>query len=73
MSETKNETATPAKPQNPARKPGLGRRTLKTLGRAKRKLKLQADKDFSKTFFDAKSKRSTEKKAAFRKKKKGKK
>lgn len=47
----------------------LGRATLRALGRKKRKAKLQADKEFAKTFFEAKSKRNTEKKAAFRKKK----
>ena len=47
----------------------LGRRTIKKLGRDKRKAKLQTDKEFSKTFHAAKSKRSIEKKNAFRKKK----
>ena len=47
----------------------LGRRTLRKLGREKRKLKLVADKEFAKTFFAAKSKRSADKKVTFRKKK----
>lgn len=47
----------------------LGRRTLKKLGRDKRAKKIAADKAFAKTFFEAKSKRSAEKKTAFRKKK----
>lgn len=51
----------------------LSRKTLKTQGRNKRKQKLLTDKAFAKTYFDAKSKRSTDKKAAFRKKKKNKK
>ncbi len=51
----------------------LGRRTKRTLGRNKRKLKLKTDKEFAKGYFDARSKRSIEKKAAYRKKKKGKK
>jgi hypothetical protein len=51
----------------------LGRRTLRKQGRDKRKGKLASDKEFAKTFFEARSKRSTEKKSAFRKKKKGKK
>ena len=51
----------------------LSRDTLKRAGRQKRRAKLLGDKEFAKTFFAAKSKRSTEKKAAFRKKKKNKK
>lgn len=57
-----NETKTP-----PSRK------TLKKKGRAKRVGKLKANPEFKKAYFEGKSKRSTEKKAAFRKKKKGKK
>jgi hypothetical protein len=53
--------------------PNYSRRTLKTLGRKKRKLKLQTDKEFARKYFESRSKRSTEKKSAFRKKKKGKK
>lgn len=51
----------------------LSRKTRKTLGRKKRVVKLKTDKEFAKTFFEAKSKRAIDKKAAFRKKKKGKK
>jgi hypothetical protein len=47
----------------------LGRATLRALGRKKRKAKLQENKEFAKTYFEAKSKRSNDKKAAFRKKK----
>ncbi len=56
-----------------AAKSELSRKTLKTAGRKKRQAKLATDKTFAKGYFDAKSKRSTDKKAAFRKKKKGKK
>ncbi|MBY0470583.1 hypothetical protein K2X30_05390 [bacterium] len=62
-----------AVPQVAPRPANIGRRTIKTLGRNKRKLKLKNDKEFAKAFFEAKSKRSTEKKAAYRKKKKNKK
>ena len=51
----------------------LGRKTKKKLGRDKRKAKLQASKEVAKAFFAAKSKRSGEKKVAFRKKKSSKK
>jgi hypothetical protein len=47
----------------------LGRRTLRKLGRDKRKTKIVADKEFAKKLFDGKSKRSADKKVAFRKKK----
>ena len=47
----------------------LGRRTIRKAARDKRKTKIHADKEFAKTFFEAKSKRSTDKKTAFRKKK----
>jgi len=60
-------TATSTTPA--AAKKNLGRKTLRKLGRDKRKAKLQADKAFSKTYHEAKSKRSIEKKNAFRKKK----
>lgn len=46
----------------------LGRRTKKKLGRDKRKAKLQTA-EVAKTYFEAKSKRSNDKKTAFRKKK----
>ncbi len=59
---TTNQTAT-------STAPNYSRRTLRTLGRKKRTLKLKTDKEFAKTYFEAKSKRSTEKKSAFRKKK----
>jgi len=49
------------------------RRKLKAAGRKKRAQKLATDKDFAKSFHEAKSKRAVEKKASFRKKKKGKK
>jgi hypothetical protein len=45
------------------------RRKAKTAGRKKRVLKLRSDKEFAKTYFEARSKRSNDKKSAFRKKK----
>ena len=45
------------------------RRRVKAAGRKKLDAKLKTDKEFSKTFFAARSTRSTAKKAAFRKKK----
>ncbi len=45
------------------------RRRKKTEGRKKRVTKLKADKDFAKKYFEGKSKRAIDKKAAFRKKK----
>ena len=66
MAETATQAATAAKPN-------YSRRTLRALGRNKRKLKLRTDKEFAKTYFEGKSKRSNDKKAAYRKKKKGKK
>lgn len=69
MNETQTQTPTAA----PAPKPALPRRVSRRLGRQKRQLKLKTDTAFAKTYFEAKSKRSTEKKSAFRKKKKGKK
>ncbi len=71
MSETET-TPAPKKPSGPApksAKEGLGRRTIKKLGRDKRKTKLVADKEFAGKFFAAKAKRSDDKKSAFRKKK----
>ncbi len=65
MAEAAATTTTP--------KAKLGRKTLKAQGRAKKKAKLQGDKEFAKAFFAAKSKRATDKKAGYRKKKKGKK
>lgn len=49
------------------------RKTLRKKGRDKRKAKLKTDVEYKKKVFEGKSKRSTEKKAAFRKKKRGKK
>lgn len=45
------------------------RRRKRVEGRKKRKLKLQTNKEFAKAYFEAKSKKSSEKKSAFRKKK----
>lgn len=64
MSETQTTTTPKSK---------LSRATLRALGRKKRKAKLNASKEVAKAHFDAKSKRSAEKKVAFRKSKSGKK
>jgi hypothetical protein len=64
---------TTSAPATAAAKPNYSKKTLKEKGRKKRQLKLKTDKEFAKTYFDAKSKRANDKKAAFRKKKKGKK
>ena len=64
MSEEKKSSTESTKPKGK-----LSRRTLRKLGREKRKQKLKTDKEFAKTYFEARSKRSTEKKSAFRKKK----
>lgn len=69
MAETTTTTTTAAKPRGA----NWGRKKIKAEGRKKRKVKLATDKEHSKAVFSAKSKRSTEKKAAFRKKKRGKK
>ena len=61
--------ATPQTTTATAEKGKLGRRKLKKIGREKRKTKIHADKEFAKKFFEAKSKRSADKKTAFRKKK----
>lgn len=49
------------------------RKTLRTAGRNKRKEKLKTDPAFKKAYFEGKSKRATDKKAGFRKKKRNKK
>ena len=46
-----------------------GRRTLRKAGRVKRNAKIVADKEFATKYFEAKSKRSIDKKVVFRKKK----
>lgn len=45
----------------------LSRKTLRALGRKKRKLKISTDREFATAYFAAKSKRSDDKKKAFRK------
>lgn len=50
--------------------PVTSRKKIRAAARKKRKLKLRTDKEFAKTYFEGRSKRSIEKKAAFRKKKK---
>ena len=61
MTTTTTTAATP--------KAKLGRKTIKKIGRDKRKAKIQTDKEFAGKYFAAKSKRSIDKKNAFRKKK----
>ena len=56
-----------------AEKTAPSRKTLRKKGRAKRTEKLKTNVEFKKAYFEGKSKRSIEKKAAFRKKKRGKK
>ncbi len=56
-----------------AKKANLGRKTLRALGRKKRVQKLASDPEYRKAFHAAKSKRALDKKAAYRKKKRGKK
>lgn len=48
-------------------KPNYSRKTLKKLGRDKRKAKLMTNPEFKKAYFEGKSTRSTAKKATFRK------
>ena len=59
MTETTTTATTP--------KSKLSRKTLRKAARQKRAKKIVGDKEFAKAFFDAKSKRSTEKKSKFRK------
>jgi hypothetical protein len=72
-SEKKESPAAAAIAKLGARNPKWSRKNVKAHGRAKRKLRLAADKEFAKSFFEARSKRSVDKKSAYRKKKKGKK
>jgi hypothetical protein len=53
--------------QTAAAKPNYSRKTLKKMGRDKRKAKIASDKEFAKTWFEGKSKRSDDKKKAYRK------
>lgn len=72
MAEAQTETKKAPKPKLAGKELILARaarRTKKAAGRKKRTLKLRTDKEFAKTFFEARSKRSNDKKAAFRKKK----
>ncbi|MCM0606764.1 MAG: hypothetical protein KA715_11810 [Xanthomonadaceae bacterium] len=61
------EKATPAKTD--VKTPAYSRKTLKKMGRDKRKAKLKTNPEFKAAYFGAKSTRSTAKKAAFRKSK----
>lgn len=73
MAEATTEGTKAKGPKGTAKPANISRKTLRAAGRKKRKLKLKGDKEFAKAFFAAKSKRSNEKKSAFRKKKKNKK
>lgn len=64
MAETQAATE---KKATASKKSNLSRRTLRTQGRKKRKEKLAGDQEFAKAYFDAKSKRSADKKVAYRK------
>ena len=65
---TAQTTATSAAATDLTKKRAL-RRTKKAAGRKKLTAKLKTDKEFAKTFFEARSKRANDKKVAFRKKK----
>ncbi len=73
MSEQNEAVASekPAKKKGPkvtaSTKAKLSRKTLRDRRRATLRLKLAADKEFAKTFFEARSKRSTLRKTTFRK------
>lgn len=62
-------TSTPAAETPSLAVKRAARRKARRAGDEKRTLKLQSDKEFAKAFFAARSKRSTDKKQAFRKKK----
>ncbi len=74
MAEAPTETTTKKAPKPKltgvelAKKRAL-RRKLKTAGRKKRSAKLLGDREAAKVFFEARSKRATDKKQLFRKKK----
>jgi hypothetical protein len=68
MSTTETNQTNPASAQSTAVVHNV-RRRKKAEGRKKRVLKLKTDKEFAKQYFEARSKRSAEKKSAFRKKK----
>lgn len=71
MSETTETTTEAPKKKGPkttpSKKAKLSRKTLKAAYRKKKAAKILADKEFAKTFFENRSKRSNDKKSAFRK------
>jgi len=67
--ETTQTPSTPTPPQAQAKVSPNLRKKKKAEGRKKRAVKLKTNKDFAKQYFEGKSKRSTDKKSAFRKKK----
>lgn len=80
MSEAENTQAAPAegaktkKPAPPApKKPDYSRKTLKAMWRKKYKEKIRTNPEFAKTIFEGKSKRSADRKLAYRKRHSGKK
>jgi len=68
MSTNEISNVKPSSTDQPAALHNL-RKRKKAEGRKKKAQKLQSNKEFAKSYFEAKSKRSTEKKSAFRKKK----
>ena len=72
---TTEQTEAPAAPNKPKgpkttapkRAANLSRRTLRALARKSLKERVRTDREFAKTYFGAKSKRSDEKKVAFKK------
>ncbi|MGE0614048.1 MAG: hypothetical protein AB7P04_00270 [Bacteriovoracia bacterium] len=62
------KAAKPKTPKTPAKpKPNYSRKTLRKMARDKRAKKIREDKEFAKTYFAGKSKRSNDKKVAYRK------
>jgi len=66
MTEATPTTGKTPKAKQPPR-PDYSRKTLRKMGRDKKKAKLKTDKEFATAYFAGKSKRSDEKKTAFRK------
>ncbi len=61
--------ATATTTESSATKTAPSRKKLRAAGRKKRAAKINTDSAFKKTYFEAKSKRANDKKAAYRKKK----
>jgi hypothetical protein len=71
MTMSTNETMSANPSQAPSKDSAVRnvRKRKKAEGRKKRTLKLRTDKEFAKQYFEGKSKRATDKKSGFRKKK----